>query len=76
VETSHHTLIYSNALICRDEGRPDHDRLLWHVRRVAGPSNGLKLGWRGAWVQRTPLRWPLPRVRCAVCRGRTIFPRG
>ena len=44
------------VLSCRDEGRPDHDRLLGHVRRVADPSNGLKPGWRGAWVQRTPPR--------------------
>ena len=45
-----------NVLNCRDEGRPDHDRLLGHVRRVADPSNGLKPGWRGAWMQRTPPR--------------------
>jgi hypothetical protein len=45
-----------NIRICRDEGRPDHDGLLGHVRRVAGPSNGLRPGWRGAWMQRTPPR--------------------
>ena len=42
--------------ICRDEGRPDHDRLLGYVRRVVDPSNGLEPGWRGAWMQRTPPR--------------------
>jgi hypothetical protein len=26
-----------NVRICRDEGRPDHDRLLGHVRRLADP---------------------------------------
>jgi hypothetical protein len=41
------------ARSCRDEGRPDHDGLLGHVRHVADPSNGLKPGWRGAWMQRT-----------------------
>jgi len=37
---------------------------------------GSSLAGGGAWMQRTPPRWPLPRVRCAVCGGRTIFPRG
>jgi len=46
----------ANARFCRDEGRSDHDRLLGHVRRVVDPSNGVKPGWQGAWMQRTPPR--------------------